>query len=327
MEYELTAIGELLIDFAPKGRDNHGLQLFAASPGGAPANVCAMFAKLGGTASFIGKVGDDHFGHLLKNTLLENGIGTASLILDSHVQTSLAFVTLGQGGERDFSFYRRQGADTMLRADELDPDLIRGSRILHFGSVSLTDEPCRSTTFSAVQTAREAGCLISCDPNYRPPLWQNGDEARKLMLEGVSRADILKVSEEEMVFLAGQQDMAAGSKTLAEFGPSVVLVTRGAEGVFCRVGDRTISVPAFPVNAIDTTGAGDTFMGTFLYFVKDMQPDQIKTLPEPQLRKILLRCNAASAITTTGIGAIASMPDLGGIRQLLLQNGIQITCT
>lgn len=317
MGYDLTAVGEFLIDFAPKGLSANGLHQFAASPGGAPANVCAMFAKLGGRTAFVGKVGSDPFGAMLRNTLLDNGIAADGLIMDAAAPTSLAFVTLGEDGERDFCFYRKNSADTMLRPEELNREMLENSKFVHFGSVSLTDEPARSATFSAVELARAAGNVISYDPNYRPALWHDEDMARDMMLRGAALADIIKVSDEEAIFLTKTEDLEEASRILAAMGPSVVLITCGAEGVCYRTAADTGRIPGFSVRPVDTTGAGDTFMGTFLYCAKDMSPKEIAFLGGERMGQIMRCCNAAAAITTTGLGAIAAMPDMEQINSLL----------
>lgn len=320
MRYDLTAIGEFLIDFAPKGLDANGLQQFAASPGGAPANVCAIVSKLGGKTAFIGKVGNDPFGALLRTTLLDNGIAAEGLVMGDGAPTSLAFVTLGENGERDFCFYRKNSADTMLRTEELNRELLTNSKFVHFGSVSLTDEPCRSATFSGVKQARAAGSVISYDPNYRPALWRGAKEARDMMLQGVALSDIIKVSDEEAVFLTGTQDLEEGARILAAMGPSVVLITCGAQGVCYQTRADCGSVPSFPVKPVDTTGAGDTFIGAFLYYTKDMTREEIAFLQGEKMRRIMRCCNAAAAITTTGLGAIAAMPDMEVVCRFLREH-------
>ena len=319
MGYELASIGELLIDFAPDGTDERGLPRFIASPGGAPANVCACFAKLGGTAAFLGKVGDDPFGTMLRKTLERNRIGTDGLVTGREGHTSLAFVTLDENGDRDFCFYRKHGADVLFREEELCTELIRESRFFHFGSVSMTDEPARSTTFRAVGLARECGCTVSYDPNYRPPLWSSEKEAKEWMLRGVKLTDILKVSDEEMTVLTGETDPRKGAEKLHAMGPSVVLLTCGADGAYYLTENCFGYVAGIPVRTVDTTGAGDTFIGTFLYEVRTLSAEQLVALTEKELRRIVHRCNAAAAITTTGLGAIAAMPDGAALDLFLTQ--------
>lgn len=309
MSYELVSLGELLIDFAPAGTDERGLPRFVASPGGAPANVCACFAKLGGTAAFLGKVGDDPFGTMLRKTLERNRIGTDGLVTGREGHTSLAFVTLDESGDRDFCFYRKHGADILFREEELCTELIRESRFFHFGSVSMTDEPARSTTLRAVELARACGCTVSYDPNFRPPLWSSETEAKKWMLRGVGLTDILKVSDEELTVLTGETDFRSGAEALLAMGPSVVLVTCGADGAYFLTKHCFGHEPGFPVRTVDTTGAGDTFLGTFLHSVRALRRTQLSELSEAELHRIVRRCNAAAAITTTGLGAIAAMPD------------------
>lgn len=315
--FDLTALGETLIDFTPCGTNDAGVPLFAQNPGGAPANVLAQCARLGGKPAFLGKVGRDGFGDFLRAGMEANGIDTRGLRVSDEVHTTLAFVQLDERGERSFSFYRKPGADILLEADEVDMERIRASRVFHFGSLSLTDEPARSATRTAVLAARDSGCLVSYDPNYRAPLWPSAEEARTAMLELLPLADILKVSEEELALLAGTDDLATGTAKLSEAGPTLVLVSLGEQGAYYRLKERTGLVPAFPVKAVDTNGAGDSFLGAVLYRLRDRTPQTLAELDEQTLREIVRFGNAAGALTTTGAGAIPAMPDLEQIGQLL----------
>lgn len=317
MSFDITAIGELLIDFTPKGRDGGGLEQYVASPGGAPANVCAVLSKMGGAAAFIGKVGADHFGNVLRTMLTDNHVCVDGLIMDENFKTTLSFVTLGPDGERDFCFFRKNGADTMLRAEEVCLDLIDRSRVLHFGSVSLTDEPCRTAILNTVDYAKRGGAMISYDPNYRPLLWECPALAKEQMLRGLALADLLKISEEELYFLTESKDVAAGAEQLAALGPRVVLVTLGAKGVYFLTPNVKGRLNGYPVKAIDTTGAGDTFMAAFLYEVRSLSLEAICGLPLADFTAIMQRCNAAAAITTTGLGAISAAPDMQAVNRFL----------
>lgn len=225
--FDVTALGEVLIDFTPNGKNQQGIAVFAENPGGAPANVLAMNARLGGKTALIGKVGADAFGMFLRETMVANGIDDSGLVTDQKVPTTLAFVHLNGDGDRSFTFYRNPGADMMLTSEEVKQELIRGCKIFHFGSVSLTDDPVRTATLEAVRYAKQCGKLISFDPNFRPFLWNDEDQAREQIKNGVQISDLLKVSEEEMTLITGETDIASGSEKLLVMGPSLVLVTIG----------------------------------------------------------------------------------------------------
>ena len=222
--FDIVALGESLIDFTPSGENSQGMALFARNPGGAPANVLAMAAKLGGKTAFIGKVGDDAFGAFLKKTMEDAGVDVRGLRMTREYPTTLAFVQLTPEGDRSFTFYRKPGADVMLAPAEVDRALLRDCRIFHFGSVSLTDEPCRTATLEAAREAKAAGAMISYDPNYRPFLWDSAERAREALLAALPLADIVKVSEEEMELLTGEVQLAAGADALASRGAALVLV-------------------------------------------------------------------------------------------------------
>jgi fructokinase len=313
--FDITALGELLIDFTPSGVNEAGMSLFARNPGGAPANVLAMNTKLGGKTAFIGKVGNDRFGLFLEQTLRNAGIDTAGLLKDDRVQTTLAFVHLGEDGDRSFSFYRKEGADLMLTADEVNRELIDRSRIFHFGSVSLTGEPCRSALDETVRYAKSAGKIISFDPNFRPLLWNSGEEAKNEIARFVPHADILKVSEEEMVLLTGETDLEKGGNMLAAWGPAIVLVSLGAKGAcyFCAAGKGKL--PAYDVKTIDTTGAGDAFLGAALFRLGGKTREQLQAIDSGELADIVDFANAAGSLATAKRGAIPAMPDMALIEE------------
>ena len=308
--YNVTAMGELLIDFTPSGTDEMGISLFGRNPGGAPANVLAMNARLGGHTAFIGKVGRDDFGRYLKKTLEDSGIDTAGLVMTPDVNTTLAFVQLDEQGDRSFSFYRNPGADIMLREDEIDKQLIADCEIFHFGSVSLTDEPVRSATLSAVDCAKKQGKIISFDPNYRPPLWKSEDLAREEISRALSLADIIKVSEEEMAYLTGETDLHRGGEWLARYRAALVLISLGAKGAFYYTQDCRGLLPAYPVKAVDTTGAGDAFLGAVHYRLRGKTANQIAAIGRDEIEDIVSFANAAGGLTTTRRGAIPAMPTL-----------------
>lgn len=311
----LTTIGELLIDFTPSGENSQGMALFARNPGGGVANVAAMFAKLGGQASFLGKVGKDDFGSFLLNTMQSSNVDCQGLIEDPEALTTLAFVQLDEKGDRSFTFYRKPGADLLLRPEEICYDRIDRCQVFHFGAVSLTDEPSRSATFSAAAYAKEAGKLISFDPNYRPFLWPNPEQAKEQMEKGAALADLLKVSEEEMTLLTGQQELAAGSERLLSMGPSLVLVSLGAQGAFFRTRQAMGRMATYDVPTVDTTGAGDAFVGSMLLQLAHLSPGELGGLDEQSLREMVDFANAAGSLTTTRKGAIPAMPTREEIQQ------------
>lgn len=312
--YDVVALGEILIDFTPSGTNNLGMQLFSRNPGGAPANVLAMNAKLGGKTAFIGKVGADDFGNFLINILEASNIDTCGLTRIKDVPTTLAFVQLNDKGDRTFSFYRNPGADICLANEDVRAELLTNCRIFHFGSVSLTDEPCRSATLISVLKAKNAGAIISYDPNYRPFLWKDEQIARSEILNALPFADIVKVSEEEMVLLTGESNRESGAKKLAKFGAALVIVTLGAEGAYyySSVGDGTI--PTYDVKTIDTTGAGDAFLGSILFCIAGKKIDEIKQIKKSEWDQYIAFANAAGSLTTMDKGAIPAMPNIKQIR-------------
>lgn len=315
--YDITALGELLIDFTPDGENSEGMPRFATNPGGAPANVLAMSARLGGQCAFLGKVGRDDFGEMLRHTLEECDIDCQGLVMSPEYPTTLAFVHLDETGDRSFSFYRKNCADTMYYTSELNQSVIRDTHIFHFGSVSLTDDPVRTTTMTAAELARQQGAVISFDPNYRPFLWSSEKMAIQEITRALPLADILKVSEDESVMLTGQDDPAKAAEWFHEQGLSLVFITRGGDGAFFSNGTVQGNVDSFNVRTIDTTGAGDTFFGTLLTQLKDMTLEEMKALTAEQLITITRYANAAAALTTTKPGAIPAMPQSQDIEQLL----------
>ncbi|MBQ9647879.1 MAG: carbohydrate kinase [Oscillospiraceae bacterium] len=319
MAYDVAALGELLIDFTQNGRSEQGNLLFEANPGGAPANVLAMLRKLGHSCVFLGKVGADGFGDVLEETLRGAGIDSRGLRRDKAVHTTLAVVHTFENGDRDFSFYRKPGADINLSADELDADALRNCRIFHFGSLSLTDEPVRTATREAISLAREAGALISYDPNLRPPLWDSDGAAREQIAWGLAQCDVLKISDNEVEFMCGTTDFDKGAAMLQEQYPNIKLlnITAGAEGSYSYYGDfRAFEAGCRLGGVIETTGAGDTFCASVLHYVLDHGVD---VLTEPQLHEMLRFANAAAYLVTTKRGAIKSMPEPEDVERVLNQ--------
>lgn len=311
----LVALGELLIDFTPDGANEHGSELFAKNPGGAPANVLAMAARLGGKTAFIGKVGSDAFGKFLRGVLDRNGIDSSGLVEDETVSTTLAFVHLDEHGDRSFFFYRNPGADQMLTAREVKTELIDNCQIFHFGSVSLTHDPSRNAALYAAEYAKAQGKLVSFDPNYRAMLWDNEADALEQIKKGIAIADITKVSEEEAQMITGDSDPAGASQKLLEMGTALVLVSLGERGAFFRTAGCAGYVPAYSVEVVDTNGAGDAFVGTVLWQLSGMGRNEISMMDETRLREIVSFANAAGALTATCGGAIPAMPNMQQIRQ------------
>lgn len=307
--YDVTALGELLIDFAPAGTSDYGNGIYEANPGGAPANVLTSLSRQGKQTAFIGKVGSDAFGDILRKTLEDNGIDTRCLYTDKEARTTLAFVSLTPEGDRSFSFFRNPGADIMLQPEEIDEAVIKNSKIFHFGSLSLTNEPARSATLQALKLAKEHGVTISYDPNLRPPLWNSLDDAKEQIKSCLPYADILKISEEEFQFLLGHMDFERGSLELCqEYGIRHLFVTLGPEGSFYRCGGITVRMPAVDVQVVDTTGSGDAFMGAALCRLGERTGDGADTPGEEEMRALLAYANASGSLTATKKGGIPAIP-------------------
>ncbi|MCX7658107.1 MAG: PfkB family carbohydrate kinase [Oscillospiraceae bacterium] len=315
--FDAIALGELLIDFTQNGVSDRGNLLMEANPGGAPCNVLAMLCKFGKKTAFIGKVGDDMFGKLLKETLAKLNINSENLITDKEVPTTLAFVRTLPGGERDFSFYRNPGADMMLREDEVSKDLIASSRLLHFGTLSMTGEEVSRATKKAVYVAKEAGCIVTFDPNVRPPLWKNKEDIKAAMEFGFSQCDVLKISDNEIEFFTGTSNYHDGIRQIHKLYPNIKLVfaTLGPKGSMAFYKDLIIEKEAFIRNdTIETTGAGDSFFGIAINFILDRG---LENLNEDVLNKILIYANAGASIITTRKGALCAMPTPDEIEKFL----------
>lgn len=316
--YDVTALGEMLIDFTMNGQSDQGNQMFEACPGGAPCNVLAMLNKLGRKTAFIGKVGNDQFGKLLRDTIRELGIETRGLILDSDIHTTLAFVHTFPDGDREFSFYRKPGADMMLTEEDVDYELIRQSKVFHFGTLSMTDEPVRSATKRALEVAREAGCIITFDPNLRPPLWDSMETAKEMMEYGFQYCDMLKISDNEIQFVTGKEDYDEGIRILQEkYQIPLIFLTMGKEGSRAYYRDIRAEKKGFIVKAIETTGAGDTFCGCSIH---GLLTNGLDHLTEEKLEDILTYANAGAALITMKKGAIRSMPEPEHIETLIREN-------
>ena len=313
--FDVAALGELLIDFTESGLSEQGNPILEANPGGAPCNVLAMLKKLGKECAFIGKVGCDRFGYELKEVVEEAGICTDGLLFDQDARTTLAFVKTAPNGDRSFSFYRNPGADMMLTAQELPLDIIKNTRVFHFGTLSMTHPGVREATKKAVAAAKEAGALISFDPNLRPMLWDDEEVMREQVLYGLSVCDILKIADNEIEFLTGSQEKE-GIEQLKKLAPGckIINVTFGANGSLNVCTEGTVFVPAVTLGGtIETTGAGDTFCACVINYVLDHGTD----LTQDQRKEMLQFANAAAYIVTTKKGAIRSMPEPAEVEAIL----------
>ena len=313
---DVVALGELLIDFTENGMSAQGNPLFEANPGGAPCNVLAMLSRLGHKTAFVGKVGQDFFGQQLENAIREVGIDASGLRRDPEVHTTLALVHNTPDGDRDFSFYRNPGADMMLREDELPESLIQEARIFHFGTLSMTHEGVRQATKKAIRIAKEAGALISFDPNLREPLWNSLEDAKEQVLYGLGQCDILKISDNEIKWLSGEQDFDAGVRWIrARFSIPLILVSMGRDGSRAYYQDKIVEVkPFLQPTTIETTGAGDTFCACVLHYIL---LHGLQELTETDLWVMLRYANAAASIITTRKGALRVMPKPEEIKRLL----------
>lgn len=318
-EFDIVALGELLIDFTDSGLSKQGNPLLEANPGGAPCNVLALLSKLGHKTAFIGKVGKDGFGRQLQQALEQTGIQTQGLCFDPDIHTTLAIVLKQENGDRDFSFYRKPGADMMLKKEDIDVSLLENCTIFHFGSLSMTDEPCRTATRYAVETAEKAGALLTFDPNLRESLWSDLEEAREQILYGMAHCQILKIADNEIRWLTGEEDFDRGIAWIQErFDIPLILLSMGADGSRAYTPVLTVEIPAYAVsNVIETTGAGDTFFGGILHFVLQ---HGWHTYTEQELEDMLLFANAGAAIITTRMGALRVMPEQEEIQRLMTQS-------
>ena len=318
-KYDVVALGELLIDFTENGKSNQGNPLFEANPGGAPCNVLAMLTKLGHKTAFIGKVGEDFFGEQLRDVITEVGIDAKGLCTDKEIHTTLAMVHTYPDGDRDFSFYRNPGADMMLNKTEVQAELIKETKIFHFGTLSMTHEGVREATKEAIRIAEESGAVISFDPNLRPPLWNSLDEAKEQVLYGLAHCHILKISDNEIQWLTGMEDYDAGILLLMEkYHIPLILLSMGKNGSRAYTDKFRVERPAFVTeDTIETTGAGDAFCGCILHYILE---HGWREYNEKELGEMLEFANAAASIVTTRKGALRVMPKLEEI--LHVQRGV-----
>lgn len=311
---DVTALGELLIDFTENGVSGQGNPMFEANPGGAPCNVLAMLTRLGHKTAFIGKVGKDFFGEQLKSAIQEVGINADYLQMDEKVHTTLAFVHTFPDGDRDFSFYRNPGADMMLAEEEVPAELLNDTKIFHFGTLSMTHEGVRKATKKAVTLAKQAGALISFDPNLRPPLWNSLEDAREQVLYGLEHCQILKISDNEIQWLTDEQDYTDGVKWINDrFHIPLVLVSMGKEGSRAYYQGKMVeAAPYLREDTVETTGAGDTFCGCVLHYIAE---HGLENLSDADLKEMLDYANCAASIITTKKGALRVMPTKEEIEQ------------
>ena len=315
-KYDVTALGELLIDFTENGTSAQGNPVLEANPGGAPCNVLSMLNRLGHKTNFIGKIGKDMFGDQLEAALKEVGIGTEGLMRDDEVHATLAFVHTAPDGDREFSFYRNPGADMMLSENDVDAEQIKNSTIFHFGSLSMTDEVCRKATRKAIAIAEEAGILMSYDPNLREPLWKSMDLAKEQISYGLEHCQILKISDNEIQWLTGREDYDEGIAMVQEkYNIPLILLSLGRTGSRAYTKNCRVEVPAFiQENTIETTGAGDTFGACILHYVLE---HGWKEYSEEELKEMLTFANAAASIVTTRKGALRVMPTKEEVEAML----------
>lgn len=316
MGYDVVALGELLIDFTPGAVSDQGNPTFEANPGGAPCNVLSMLGRFGHKTAFIGKVGEDMFGRMLASAITECGISAEGLRFDPDVNTTLAFVQKLPNGDRDFSFYRKPGADMMLREDEISEELIASARIFHFGTLSMTHPGVEAATKRAIGYAEKHGVVRSFDPNLREPLWKDLEDAKRAIRYGLAHCDVLKISDNEIQWLTGEEDFTAGVNALrAEFDIPLILVSMGPDGSRAYTKEMMVEVPArLNPNTIETTGAGDTFCACVLH---DVLENGLEAFTQDRLKRMLNLANAAASIVTTRRGALRVMPTVEEIEAIL----------
>ncbi|XKE94572.1 carbohydrate kinase [Metaplanococcus flavidus] len=317
----LFSIGEVLIDFIPhqKGIALKDVESFTRVPGGAPANVAAAVAKFGGSASLVTKVGEDAFGDFLLEQLAKSGVRTDKVVRTKEANTGLAFVSLRENGERDFSFYRNPSADLLLKESEIDADWFQQGDFLHFCSVDLVESPMKYAHLKAIGAAKARGGIISFDPNVRLPLWENPEDCRKTILDFIPMAHIVKISDDELEFITGTADETKAIASLFKGDVQAVVLTKGAEGADLYAGNHKYSSAGYSVEVEDTTGAGDAFTGGFLYQLLnlDTRQDNLEAVLSEHHQKLLAFANASGALVTTGKGAISALPTKEQVLQLM----------
>lgn len=312
-DFDVIALGELLIDFTPTGKSEAGFPVFECNPGGAPPNVLTAVTRLGGTGAFIGKVGSDELGKLLIKTLQKENINTESLYTDKEIGTTLAFVTLDNAGNRSFSFFRNPGADIMLNENEIDGELIKRGKIFYYGSLSCTQNPSKGATLKAIDIAKKNGLIISFDPNLRLSLWKKDEEAKKTILNLMQYADIVKLSDDEFEFLTDKPDYEKhASEFMQKYSIKLMFVTLGAKGAFYALGENQGKLQTYDVKVVDTTGSGDSFMGACLYKICTFGKN-IDDMTDAEIKEIVDFANASGSMASTKKGGIPSIPTLDNV--------------
>lgn len=310
MSFNIACIGELLIDCTPAGASERGNSLFEANPGGGVANFAVAAAYAGSNVSFIGKVGDDPFGHVLSQALSSRGVDTTGLVLSKEYQTTLAFVSLKPDGDREFSFYRRNGADAMLTTEDINKTVIRKADLLHVSSLTMTNEAAKVATHAAVDFARSAGVIVTYDPNWRPLLWDSPQMCKENMYSMIPKASIVKISNDELEYIMGSPIEAVSARHMLKLGPKLIIVTRGAAGCGYYWMKGSGNIPAQKVEAVDTTGAGDCFFGNFVskFLDSGLDINNITNDDLPAVERCLRYATAAAALCVQCKGAMPAMP-------------------
>ncbi|RKD31776.1 aminoimidazole riboside kinase [Thermohalobacter berrensis] len=309
----VICLGEALIDFIPLDNTN---MTYQKCPGGAPANVAVGVSKLGGKATFLGKVGKDILGEFLKETLDQNGVKTDYMLFTEEVRTGFTFVTLSKSGERSFSFYIDPSADRFLEVNDIDDKLFRENRILHFGSISMIDEPAKSATKKAVELARKENMIVSYDPNLRLSLWKSKEQAKETIISMLDKCDVLKISEEELEFITCEKDIENGIKKIEKYDIPLIFITMGDKGSYFKFKDEIIKVPAMKVETVDTTGAGDAFVSGILYCLNESEK-QLNELTSDEIKQIAKFASVSGGLAASTKGAMTSLPTLKQVKEIL----------
>ncbi|MGP1909472.1 aminoimidazole riboside kinase [Metabacillus sp. JX24] len=313
MKKGMISLGEALIDFIPVDSDN---LVYQKSPGGAPANVAVGLARLGAPSSFLGKVGDDVLGTFLKDTLRSYGVNTDHMLLTKEAKTGAVFITLAGDGERSFDFYIDPSADRFLHEENLDVSLFEENKILHYGSISMISEPSKSATVKAVELARQNGMIVSYDPNLRLGLWENEETAKETILSMFDKADLIKISEEELEFLTGESDIEKGVGKLSVYNIPLLFITMGSEGSYAFTKNGAVKIDAMRVNAVDTTGAGDAFVSGILYQLHELETHPGE-LAADELKRIGRFASVSGGLAASVKGAMTALPTLGEVENIL----------
>lgn len=314
--FDVVCLGELLVDFTPAGNSSKGNALYECNPGGGVANFAVAIARLGAKSSFIGQVGQDQFGQLLQKTMQNYGVDTQGLLTSDRYMTTLAFVHLFENGERDFTFYRKNGADIFIEAEDVRCDLIDQAKIFHFSSLCMVNDTCKAATLRAIRCAHDKGVLVTYDPNWRPSLWENEADCKREMIDGIALADVIKVSEEELFYMTDIADHQKAAQSMLDRGARLIIETLGEKGsrFYCKQGSG--EVPAFSVKAVDATGAGDACFGAIVYGLIKNEID-LNAIDTEKMIEILRFANASAAISVTQYGGMPSLPDFDTVSKFI----------